>query len=128
MTMYQRIQQLAQQGRPASNTGTFDGSQDSAAKVPGRGTKPKLLQAGDVVRGNLGGPLAANGAPAPTPNPQTGAPVMQVDPAQKAQQELQQQLDDQENKRPRGRAATLLTGAGGLLTSPNVSRRSLMGF
>lgn len=127
MTMYQRIQELAKQGKPKSNTGTFDGSQDSGAQVPGRGTKPKELTAGDTVRGNLGGALGGMSA-STTPDASAGPGVLQVDPAKKAASELQQQLDDQEKKRPRGRAATLLTGSAGLLSSPNVSRRSLMGF
>jgi len=33
-----------------------------------------------------------------------------------------------EDRRPKGRAATLLTGSQGLLSTPNTSRRSLLGF
>lgn len=34
----------------------------------------------------------------------------------------------QDDKRPRGRAATILTSPQGLLDSPNINRRSLLGF
>ncbi len=34
----------------------------------------------------------------------------------------------EEVRRPRGRAANLLTGSQGLLSEPNISRRSLLGF
>lgn len=50
----------------------------------------------------------------------TSAPAMQ-----KQAQAAAVKVDE---NRPKGRAATLLTGGQGLLSQPNISRRSLLGF
>lgn len=126
-TMYQRIQELAKKGRPAPTVGTFD---DKGRATQGRtDVRPKALEGqGDPQRGQLGGPgFSVN------PPPQAGTtPVVnqayQMTDEQKAAAQLQQESIAAEKKRPRGRAATLLTGSAGLLSTPNVSRRSLMGF
>lgn len=121
-TMYQKIQELAKKGRPPAGHGPTDpvtGLPTAARSKVG----PQLLAQMMVndARKQMG----------QEPFPTEATPVVNQQiartPEQQAQDTILQENQDAERRRKRGRASTMLSGSEGLLT-PNVSRRSLMGF
>jgi hypothetical protein len=101
------------------NTGEFIGGVNDPGRSRPLGDGSTVNPAGTVM--GDGTTIGAGGKP---------APADQEDPIttqEKARRQIQQELDTQEKKRPRGRAANILTGGTGLLTEPSIARRTLLG-
>ena len=93
---------------------------------------PKLLFGGGGGPSGAGDPLVdqapnltpgvGEGAPDPTP-----APAPAAEPAIPALDDPAIQAAREKQRKPKGRAATVLTGSQGLLSSPFLARRVLLG-
>lgn len=117
-TMYQRIQEFA---RTNQNRPVGPGEIDPVTGLPVTARTPS------GPTGFVGGQIAPQAATRAGETPVVNQ-AFQRNTAQQAQDQIAQELQQQESRRTRGRASTLFTGSGGLLSSPSVSRRSLMGF
>lgn len=130
-TMYQRIQELA-----AKNGGrtTGHGEVDPVTGLPKEArSKQGPTALGGYMRNELGKAEGwasdlgfQNGQGVYETSPKVNGQYAPT-PEQMAQQTILQETQNAEKRRKRGRASTMLTGSEGLLT-PNISRRSLMGF
>lgn len=109
-TMWQRLQDAAKRpkviGPPRSDT--------VPAGINVTGTDPSTLERRvDILRRQ---------------NPTVVNQQVVRTPEEVAAEQTNQESMQAEERRKRGRAATLLTGGTGLLGSPSTSRRSLMGY
>lgn len=134
-TMFQRLQEMAGADRRSTDTkarrtnpstGNLvrlgDGSLVSFSKAQEMGylkgmSAPPKMEPGTVM--NEKGVIIKDGG--------SRADKAKED-SQLAQRQVQQELDEKERRRPKGRQSTIITGGTGIVDGPKTARRSLMGF